>query len=327
MASEPTSPSSSDMKVVEAERESGAAVSLPPHRLILQMMHRGLARATVEWQLAFFLLTINLLVALILAWPLYGLLDDSLSHSLIGHRSVRVPDTNWLTGFLHSNRKFLNSLGSTIAWIGPVYMLLNTVVAAGLLEVLSTTSAFSLRRFFLGITAHGVKFLRLFALFLVVYFIIFLLLNDLAGGGLDRWTRDWSSEGGVFALVLMKNIALGFVLLLASMVSDYIKIKLVLDHSTRVLAESLRVLRFVWERRWITLGVFYGLGLVGVVLALSYAAIDAWLTPQSWWVLVPSFLVQQAFMFSRMWLRVAVYSAQMELYRHLGAVTGTPTKL
>jgi hypothetical protein len=169
----------------------------------------------------------------------------------------------------------------------------------------------------MGIVAHGAKFLRLFVLSLVVYFIIFLVLNDLLGRGLDRGTRDWASEGGAFALFLLKNIGLGLVLLLAIMVFDYVKIKLVLDRSNHVLAESHRALRFVWDRRWITLGVFYALGLVGVALALIYAGIDALLTPKSWWVLVPAFVVQQAFMFSRMWLRVAFYCAQMELYQQM----------
>jgi len=105
------------------------------------------------------------------------------------------------------------------------------------------------------------------------------------------------------------------VLLLAVMVFDYVKIKLVMARSNHVLGESLWALRFVRDHRWLTLGVFYALGLVGVALALIYAGIDALLTPKSLWLVVPIFLIQQTFMFSRMWLRLAYYSAQIRLYK------------
>jgi len=306
------------LRVVGTTKEPAVSVGLPPHRLILRFITSGFIRANAELRLAFWLLAINILFAVMLTLPLYGLLDDSLGRSLMGNRSVAVPDVNWMMGFLHSNQGFLSHLSSTFLWVGLVYMLLNTLLAAGLLEVLSAEHPFSLRRFFVGIVAHGTKFLRLFGLSLVVYFIIVFVLNDLVGRGLDRWTRDWASEGGAFALYWLKNIVPGVALLFAIMVFDYAKIRLVMDRSNRVLTESLRALRFVRGRRWITLGVFYALGLVGVALALIYAGLDALLTPKSWWVLVPAFLVQQAFMFSRMWLRVAFYSSQMELYKQTG---------
>jgi hypothetical protein len=291
------------------------AAAPPPRRLIVRFVKAGFARASALPRLALLLLAINIIFALVLTLPMYGLLDHSLGPSLMGDRSLRVPEVNWLIEFLQSNQPFIDSLSTTILWVGLSYMAFNTLLTAGLLEVIYSDHRFSLRRFYGGVVMHGAKFLRLLALSLVIYFLIFLVFNQLLGRGLERWTRDWASDAAVFTLFLVKNILLGVVLLLAVMVFDYAKIRLVMERSRSVLAECLWTLRFVSDHRWLTLGVFYAVGLVGVALMVLYLSVDALLTPKSLWVLVAAFVLQQAFMFSRMWLRVAFYSAEMELYK------------
>ncbi|MBI3949096.1 MAG: hypothetical protein HY314_01370 [Acidobacteria bacterium] len=304
-------------KEAEATRQSEVKTTPPYLRQILRFVKSGFARASALLRLAILLLVANLLFALILTLPLYGMLDDSLSTSLRGDRSFGVPDANWFVGFLQSTQSFLNDLSSTILWVGLLYMVMNTMLTAGLLEVLYSEHPFSLRRFFGGIVTHGANFLRLFGLSLVVYFVVFLVFNKLLGWGLDRWTGDWASEAGTFVVSLLKNILLGVVLLAAIMIFDYAKIRVVMERSGHVLAETIWALRFVWNRRWLTLGVFYALGVISVVLILIYMGMDALLTPKSLWVAVPAFLVQQAFMFSRMWLRVAFVGAEMEVYKQM----------
>jgi hypothetical protein len=295
----------------------------PPSLPIIHFVKFGFWRANTQWLLALLLLAINIAFALVLVLPLYGVLDQSLSRSLMGERSLNAPDYDWLIGFLHANQGILKSLSRAIVWVGMGYMLLHSVLAAGVLEVLYAGDRFSLRLFFDGLIRHGWKFLRLFGLSLLVYSVIFWFFNGLLTdgvwfiGGLDRWTKDWASEAGVFFLYLFKNIILGASLLFAVMVFDYAKIKLVMERSRSVLVESLRAFRFVRTHLRSTLGIFYALSLVGVILMGIYLGIEA-LLPQSslWWVLI-AFLLQQLFMFSRMWLRVAFYGAEMEMYKQL----------
>jgi hypothetical protein len=287
----------------------------PAQRLILRSVKSGLLRARSLPRLAIVQLVMNFVFALVLTLPFHRMLDYSLGHSLGGGRSMKVPDLNWLMAFLQSNRGFIDTLNMTALWLGFLYMVLNMLVSAGMLEVLSADFHFTLRRFFGGIISYGLPFLRLWVLSLIVYFIIFFVFNQLIGSGLERWTGDWASEGGVFALSILKNSILMALLLLTIMVFDYAKIRIVMERSGSVLAESLWAIRFVRDHLWLTLGVFCALGLGSAVLVTLYLGVDALLSPRSLWLVVLAFLVQQVFMFYRMWLRVALYAAEISLYK------------
>jgi hypothetical protein len=296
---------------------------LPPSRLMVRFVRSGFDRANKQWPLALLLLVINIVSALGLVLPVYGMLDQSLGRSLLGEQSLEVPDVNWLTGFLWANRGSIESLSSAIVWVAAGYMLLQAVLAAGVLETLAVGDRFSLRMFLYGFIRHGWKFLCLFGLALVVYFVIFWVFNGLLTegvwfiGGLENWTRNWASEGAVFVLYLVKNLLLGAALLLAVMVFDYAKIRLVLERTSNVLTASWWAVRFVRARWRLALGVFYGLGLAGAMLVGLYLGIEAVLPATSlWWVLL-LFVLQQLSLFSRFWLRVAFYAAQMEVYKEL----------
>jgi hypothetical protein len=308
-----TPPQIDDNDARTASRPSQTAQ--PAQRLILRSVTSGLLRARSLPRLAIVQLVMNFVFALVLTLPFHRMLDDSLGYSLSGEQSMKVPDLNWLMAFLQSDRGFIDTLNMTALWLGFLYMVLNMLVSAGMLEVLSADFHFTLRRFFGGIISYGLQFLRLWALSLIVYFIIFLVFNKLVGSGLEWWTRDWASEGGVFALFLLKNAVLVATLLLAIMVFDYAKIRIVMERSGSVLAESLWALRFVKNYLWLTLGVFCTLGLGSAVLVILYLGIDALLSPRSLWLVIVAFLVQQVFMFYRMWLRVALYGAEISLYK------------
>jgi hypothetical protein len=307
----------------EAERldRSPNPPPLPP---MIHFVKSGFGRANNLLLLALLLLGINVLIALVLVLPLYGILNQSLGHSLLGQQSLNEPDYNWLIGFLHTNQRFLRSLSSTIVWAGLGYMALQSVIAAGVLEVLYAGDRFSLRLFFDGLLRHGWRFIRLFGLSLVVYFVIFWFFNKLLTegvwfiGGLDQWTRDWASEAGVFWLYLLKNVLLGAALLFVVMVFDYAKISLVLERSGGVVRASARAFRFVRDRLWLTLGVFYALGVAGVIVIGVYLGIEVVLPQTSFWLVLVALLWQQLFMFARQWLKVALYGAEMELYKQAG---------
>ncbi|RMG50978.1 MAG: hypothetical protein D6723_11400 [Acidobacteria bacterium] len=295
-----------------AEAKPGAP--RPPWALVKS----GFAGANTQLRLACLLWAINLVFALVVAIPFFHLLDESLSRSLIGQRSLRFPDANWLIGLLNSQRSFLDSLSATLVWIALFYMVLNALVSAGVLEILAGGSRFSFRQFFQGIVRHGGPFLRLFIISLVAYFLVFLLFHDLLEKGLNALSRDWYSEAGAFSLYWAKNILLAVILLGTVMIFDYAKIRVVLENSPRAVLETAKAFRFVRHHLRPTLLVFYGLGLAGAILTLAYLGLDALFAPTSLGLVILGFLVQQLYMFSRMWLRVAFYVAEMELYRERG---------
>lgn len=298
--------------------------------LLFASLRKGLARARADLSLVFLLWGINLIVAGGLTVPLYRLLDGSLSFSLEGDRSLGSPDIEWLAGFLFYHRQSLSSLSGLVVWTLAAYLLLTTLLSAGMVEVLLPSARFSFRRFLEGIARHGLRFVQLFVVSLVVYSAIFFLFHRVMTrgwwiiGGLDRLTKDWMSEGAVFALYGAKNIVLAVVLLLAVMVFDYARIRIVTEPSRRVLGAVRDAARFVRHNLRATLGVFYGFGALNVLVIGIYLVVEWWL-PSTLMVLIAAGLVWgQLLMVARTWLRVALMAGEIELYCEAAKLPPSP---
>lgn len=300
--------------------EVAASVRRRQGWLFFTSLRKGLARARANLSLVFLLWGINLIVAGGLTVPLYRLLDGSLSFSLESDRSLGSPDIEWLAGFLFYQRESLSSLSGIVVWTLGVYLFLTTLLSAGMVEVLLPSARFSIGRFLGGIARHGLRFAQLFVVSLAVYSAIFFLFHRVMTrgwwviGGLDRLTKEWMSEGAVFAVYTAKNIVLAVVLLFAVMVFDYARIRIVTEPSRRVLGAARDAACFVRHNLGATLGVFYGFGALNVLVIGIYLAVERWL-PATLMVLIAAGLIWgQLLMIARMWLRVALMAGEIELY-------------
>lgn len=289
-----------------------------------------MARARANLWLVILLWGVNLIVAGVLTVPVYRILDDSLSFSLESDRSLGSPDIEWLAEFLSYQRGFLSSLSGSVAWTLVLYLLLTTLLSAGMVEVLLPSARFSFRRFLEGIARHGPRFMQLFVVSLAVYSAIFFLFHRVMTrgwwfiGGLDRLTEDWMSEGAIFAVYLTKNLVLVVVLLFAVMVFDYARIRIVTEPSRRVLSAAWDAARFVRRNLAATLGVFYGFGALNVLVIGIYLVVERWL-PSTLMVLVAAGLIWgQLLMIARIWLRVALMAGEIALYYEASGLPPSP---
>jgi hypothetical protein len=64
-----------------------------------------------------------------------------------------------------------------------------------------------------------------------------------------------------------------------------------------------------------TYGLYLLLSALGGALIAIYALLEAQIAQDAFWPLVIVFLIQQAYMIARMWLKACFYSSQTHLYR------------
>ena len=108
-----------------------------------------------------------------------------------------------------------------------------------------------------------------------------------------------------------------FLILFVQMLFDYGRIIIVREDSRNVLKSELGAVGFVLKHPGATLGLFYLILIVHIIITVAYILIQS-LVPQSTFPgILTAFVIQQIFIFLIIWIRCWLYSSQMELYKYL----------
>jgi hypothetical protein len=299
----------------------------------------GLGRAISTKRLILWLWLLNFAVAVPVAWQLGESLRSSIGASLV-HEKLRAGfDLGWFGEFEAAAEGLETSFTPTVlgagafynnleAWItgelfggipglvgfGLLYALIWAFMLGGVLERFAREDGpFLLSHFFSTGAKFFFRFLRLALISGILYYALYRF-----GGWLFRFienaTRDVTVERTVLVVTLAGVALVVFLLCLANMAFDYAKIAMVLESRRSAILAALRGLGFVLSNPGKTLGIYYGLGAVGIALLAVYALIAPGATQSTPLPIVLAFLLGQAFLVARLVLRLAFYAAQMAFY-------------
>jgi hypothetical protein len=91
-----------------------------------------------------------------------------------------------------------------------------------------------------------------------------------------------------------------------------------------VILAAVKALGFVLSHPVKTVALYFGLGAVGVVMLAFYAWIAPGANQSAFTGVAFAFCIGQAFLISKLMLRLTFYASQMELY---GVISGRPDSL
>jgi hypothetical protein len=270
---------------------------------------------------------VNLGLAAVAAIPIYRGILRFTGYSLMSRQLASGFSLDWFIDFSHNSPGSLDRYAALISIIGLVSMPLNAILAGGVLGHLrQVDTPFSLGAFFQDTGRYAWRLLRLMFLGLVCYWIVFRVFRQ----GLDHFiadaSYDWQSDRTVFALRLGVNLAMLLGLCLVNLVMDYARVRLVLEDGSSAVEAFLASCGFAFRRFRRASAVYALPALAGVALLGLY-----WLlTP---WAFINSpgehgafenyrapltvallFVIQQAVMFGRYWLRVAAWASEWSYY-------------
>jgi hypothetical protein len=311
-------------------------------KVILNLV-KGLKKTGRIPRMVVTLFLINFAFSLVLAVPIYHSLQESFGSSLVGERMAKGFDYLWWQEFRDEARgldstfrpsvigkgalldnlqylvqmRFLE-LPSSILILGAIYLIFHTFLAGGILSVLRPENP----RFTLGVFFQeaGTYFFRFFLLMLLswaLFLIIGLVYSLVFLPVMARVTENAISEVGPFGLGILFSVIVLFLVFFVQMVFDYARIRLVLEDETDIPLTVGRAFGFVFRHLGSTLGLYYMLFLLTVVVSILYVLLKE-IIPQSHLLTVLlAFFVQQSFMFALIWIRCWLYSSQIELFRYL----------
>jgi hypothetical protein len=292
-------------------------------------IRQGLSTARRVRSVVWPLFLINLGLAALATLPIYQRILSFTGHRLVSQELARAFSYNWLTDFSFNNPNVLDRYGTFIGFGGVLAILVNSVLAGGVLpRFRAPEQRSSLGCFIQDSARYAGRLLRLMVIGLICYWLVFKLLNQKLGDAVSRWTRDSMDDRTVFfaRLVVTALVLLGLVFV--NLVMDYARVKLVLEDRRSAVEAFLASLGFSLGRlrKAATVYAFSslcGLALLGIYrLVVPWHLINAPATSAGTWLaqnhdslmLVLLFVIQQAVMFGRYWFRVATWAGEWAYY-------------
>ena len=292
-------------------------------------IRQGLSTARRVRSAVWPLFLINLGLAALATLPIYQGIMRFTSHSRVSRELAQAFSFDWLTDFSFNNPGSLYRYSSLIGYVGLLAILVNAVLAGGILpRFRAPEQQYSLGSFFRDSAHYACRLLRLMVIGLVCYWLVFKLVNQKLGDAVSRWTRDSMDDRSAFlghlGVTLLVLLGLAFI----NLVMDYARVKLVLEEGSSALEAFLGSLGFSLGRLRKAATVYLfpslcGLALLGIYhLIVPWHLINAPTTAAGSWlarshepaILALLFVIQQAVMFGRYWFRVATWAGEWAYY-------------
>lgn len=277
----------------------------------LGALSAGLRRARGSWRLALLLWLANLGLALLAAVPAWFGLQSALARAPEGDRLLAGFSFGLLSELLRGNEAVAQLWLLFAAGLGLVALLLNALLAGGLLEVLASPGGPLLASFGRGAGGHLRRFLRLGAL-AALGFALSAGLALIVTAPLRRRLEDSPWEPMPLVVAAGTALMLGLLALVWMLALDLARVRVAAEELQRVrpaLRAGLR--RVLTGLRPLGLWSAYGLACLGLIAA--YAAFRNAVPAASWPGIAVMLAVQQAVMLARALLRLALWGAFFEL--------------
>ncbi len=287
---------------------------------------------------------LNILVALPLAFTLFGSLQKSFGSSLVTERMSQEFDYLWWEEFRDTEegledtftpsllgkgavftaleslvRRTFLSFPPWLLLTGCFYLVMRTLIAGGILQVYAKKEdGHSLRSLLKGAAAHSPQFVGILLFGWLTWLAVLAPLSRGLEAWVSRTARTSYSELTPFTLDLVMSVVILSLTFLLQMAFDYARISVVI-HDRRNLFQALRSgIGLIVRHPLPTIGLLGMLLLVQIAATATYVLVRS-LIPQSGPLgVAAAFVLLQLFICVLIWIRCWQYSSQMHLFRWLG---------
>ncbi len=294
-------------------------------------------------KMVLFLYIINLLFSLLLAVPLYHSLKNHIGNSDVGDNLENGFDYLWWEEYRDQSQglektftpsimgkgallenlesliqmKFLTYPSSLILF-GFLYILLHTFLSGGIVYTFfKEPPEFSFKRFFKGAGKYSPYFFGIMAVSVGILLLVMASLARWFGSIVSACAKNSVSEITPFILGLIFSLLIWTILLFFHMILDYARIKTVSEDRKNIIKAIASSVIFVFKNPGTTLGLYYLIFSVNIIISIIYIIIQSLIPQISLWGIAGAFIIQQSFIFALIWTRCWLYSSQLKLLRYL----------
>jgi hypothetical protein len=275
---------------------------------ILQIAFRLTAH---HWKMTLFIFIINLVFALVIAQPFYTTLGEQTANSMEMDKLVTGFDFTTFSDFLRVSGKKLAFLFPLIIILGIIYFILNLFFSGGIIDKFGKPNeAFNISQFINASKRYFLRFLGLFlfqillsVLVLLIGGVLFLIAGNIAEGGTERTY--------FYAFLIPFLIFLGLITIVW-LIGDYAKI-IVYREGCSIWKAFKAAIGYVFKNPK-TIWLYWLLIAVFLVIGLIYLLMDATIGMTSIFTIGLMFVLQQTFVFIRVFIRNWQIGTTSEFY-------------
>jgi hypothetical protein len=257
----------------------------------------------------------NLLLAAIVAAPIYDAIKSHLGHSAVAQGLANSFDLGWLVQFQIANDDVLKHTATLVMWTGVLFLALNTILSAGAFETFANGQDYRLATFGYGMGRFFFRFARLALTASALYFVAFGFWNYLVARALTAAFENSVHEAPLFYLTWLRIMLLFLTVFVINAIIEYAKADLVLDDHRSALGALGHAAGFVFANFTSVMAIYFALGLLTVLTVFVYAAFARFIPQSNVFTVFFWFVISQLLLFLRWRFRLASWAAALAYYR------------
>ncbi len=274
---------------------------------------KGFIQTAKYPRMLFILYFANILMALLFALPFFSALKSSAGHSDFLNGLLAGYDRTVFSNIMYYSGEAFNAITSSIKWLMLAYFLLSVFLTGGIIRTLNDDK-FSTSSFF-GAGAHSFfRYLGLSLIIVVVQLILLLLIAIPVGKYIGGNFSEFQSELTAYYIAFF---AIGFyalIFLLVSMIGDYAKLYLELNNSFNIFKGFWGGVKYAFQHFLKTYALYLILLFLPAVIMYVYFYFESDMKMATGIGILIVFLMQQAFVLLRVFLRTWILSSQLMVY-------------
>jgi hypothetical protein len=281
---------------------------------------------------------VSLLVAMPLAYALEGMIADHLGSSLAADAAAAGVNYEWwrefsaqatglgttfvpsiagfgavldnLSGFLDGTRPAATIVGVTAAW-----MLLWSFLAGGILDRFARARRTRSQGFFAACGLHFGRLVRLGVIAFIVYALLFRYVHAwIFDDGYEALTHNTTVERTAFMVRLLGYALFGALLVIANVVFDYARIRIVVEDRRSAIGAVFGGARFVVRHLTGVLGL-YGLNAVAFLGLIAIYALVVPGAPHAGWGTWIVLTLGELYILGRHYLKLLFYASETAFFQ------------
>jgi len=273
------------------------------------ILSQAFNRTARNWKMVLTVFILNLSLGLILATPLYNMLQTESQNSLEFEKLLTGFDFTVISDFLSKGRKSLRPFWLLSLALSVIYLILNIFFAGGILSQFTKRGSFKLDSFFKNSAQHFGRFLLVFLIELVallgVAIIAFVCM------GISLVASDGSTEPVQLAWLTPSLLLSGFLLTIVLNIGHYAKVILFKNVSVNVWVGFWKAAGYILYN-FKTMRIYWAILIVAVALILIYLFIESAIGMTSAFKIGIMFIFQQIFIFCRVFVKIWMLSGSFE---------------
>jgi hypothetical protein len=275
---------------------------------IFKSFMEGIKQVNTNKKMLLTLYLFNFIFALIITVPLYSFLLSVLGKSLLANDLIQKFDVKLLVEFIPQHIDALKPFWGLIFFVVIVFFVLGSYLSGGIITRFKHAGNDRfLAQFFQGCGAYFLRFFRLMLISLIFYCIVLII-------SLILWLVIGLMLGSTSLTFIIPGLFLIFLILFTNMLFDYAKIETVVHDRKGMFRTAFKALKFVFRNLGKTLGLYYLIFLLAVILIVILTSIKNIIIPANWSLIIVLFIVQQLIILARLWIRMLFFSGQLQFY-------------